>query len=257
MRNYGASVICCAALGWGCGPPERVPTAPSHAPSTVVAVAPCPPCPLSGVYALSGVIKAAGIPAAGAKVGLIKLGIQSPVSPGPAELIASRLTDDSGSYSFPSVENVSFSGALVSVSKAGYFIDTKYIQMSQDRQLDFELEPAVNIAVGQTVLSQVLSEAGAARCASIGYGGGGGAICRRFALPVQASGTLDITVSSSPPSPFDVTVMRPDGTYGIYGAFDSSPVTVTLAVIAGLTYQIDVVHVRASTREFELRTILK
>jgi hypothetical protein len=253
MRHYGASVICCALFGWGCGPPGRVPTAPSQVPSTVVSLVQCPPCPLPGAYALSGVIKAAGIPVAGATVGLVKLGIQAPVAPGPAELIASRLTDESGSYSFPSVENVSFSGALVAVSKTGYFIDTKYIQMSQDRQLDFDLEPSVNIAVGQTVSSQV----GAARCASGGYGGGGGAACQRFALPVHASGMLDVTISSSPASPFDVTVMRPNGTYGMYGSFNSSPLTVTLSVTAGLTYQIDVVHVNASTREFELRTILK
>ena len=63
---------------------------------------------------------------------------------GPEELIASLATDGNGSYSFPSVENVSFSGALVSVSKADYFTDTKYILMSQDRQLDFDLERAAD-----------------------------------------------------------------------------------------------------------------
>ena len=150
-------------------------------------------------------------PDGGCQVGLIKLGPQSPVSPGPEELIASRVTDASGSYNFPSVENVSFSGALVSVSKADYFTDTKYILMSQDRQLDFDLERAVDISVGQVILSQI----GEARCASFGYGGMGGAVCRRFALPLHASGTLEVTVSSSPAAPFDITVLRPDGTIGV------------------------------------------
>jgi hypothetical protein len=148
---------------------------------------------------------------------------------------------------------VSFSGALVSVSKADYFTDTKYILMSQDRQLDFDLEQAVNISVGQVILSQI----GEARCASTGYGGMGGAVCRRFALPLHASGTLEIAVSSSPASPFDITVLRPDGTIGIYAGSSLSPLKATLAVAAGSTYQIDVVHINPVAREFELTTTLR
>lgn len=147
---------------------------------------------------------------------------------------------------------MSFSGALVSVSKADYFTDTKYILMSQDRQLDFDLEGAVDIAVGQVISSQV----GEARCASMGYGGMGGAVCRRFALPLHASGTLEVTVSSSPSSPFDITVLRPDGTIGVYVS-SFSPLKVMLPVAAGLTYQIDVVHINPATREFELTTTLR
>ena len=212
---------------------------------------PTSPTPMTPRPALSGVVRVAGVPMAGAKVGLVKLG--SPVSlKGPEELIDSMVTDGGGSYSFPSVGNVSFSGALVSVSKVDYFTDTKYILMSQDRQLDFDLEQAVNISVGQVILSQI----GEARCASAGYGGGGGATCRRFAVPLHASGTLEVTVSSSPASEFDITVLRPDGTIGIY-ASSLSPVKVTLTVAAGLTYQIDVVHINPATREFELTTTLR
>ena len=83
--------------------------------------------------------------------------------------------------------------------KRDYFTDTKYILMSQDRQLEFDLERAVYIWLGQVTLGQV----GEARCASAGYGGRGGATCSRFAVPVQASGTLEVTVSSSPCVPFD------------------------------------------------------
>ena len=226
---------------------------PTSPPTVTPTPNPCPPCPLPGAHALSGVVRAAGVPVAGAKVGLIKIGPQTPVSPGPEELIAFGVTDGSGSYSFPSVENVSFSGALVSVSKPDYFTDTKYILMSQDRQLDFDLEPAVNISVGQVISGQV----GEARCASFGYGGGVGAACRRFAVPVHASGTLEVSLSSSPALPFDVSVLRPDGTIGINGAFPLSPLKVTLTVEDGLTYQIDVVHINPATREFELTTTLR
>jgi hypothetical protein len=204
---------------------------------------------------LSGVVRVGGVPVVNATVGLIQLGPQTPISAGPQDVIASRLTDEKGSYNFPSVENVSFSGALVSASKAEYLTDTKYILMSQDRQLDFDLERVAsnNISVGQVVLGQI----GEARCASFGYGGGGGAVCRRFALTIDVSGTLDVTVSSNPARPFDISVLRPDGTIGVNGSSSLSPLRVTLAVAAGLTYQIDVVHIDSATREFELRTILR
>jgi hypothetical protein len=243
--------LCSLVLIVGCADTRPSSFPPSPNPVTTP-TAPCPPCPPPGVHALSGVVKVAGVLVAGAKVGLIKLGPQTPVSPGPEELIASRMTDASGSYSFPSVENVSFSGALVSVSKTDYFTDTKYILMSQDRQLDFDLERAVDIALGQVILSGV----GEARCASFGYGGMGGAVCRRFALPLHASGTLEVSVSSSLGVPFDVSILRPDGTIGI-NVSSFSPLKVTLPVAAGLTYQIDVVAIDPATREFELTTTLR
>ena len=82
----------------------------------------CPlPCPLPGAHALSGVVRASGIPMAGARVGLVKIPEQIVPSGGPDELIASTATDAAGWYSFAKVENVSFSGALVAVSKPGYF----------------------------------------------------------------------------------------------------------------------------------------
>ena len=130
----------------------------------------------SGAHALSGTVSVGGIPVDGAIVGLVKLGGQSPVSPGPADLIASTVTERNSAYRFDRVENVSFSGALVSVSRPMFFTETKYVQMSEDRRLDFALERAVAIAVGEVVRCQV----GDARCASGGYGGMGSclsAIC--------------------------------------------------------------------------------
>jgi hypothetical protein len=126
--------------------------------------------------------------------------------------------------------------------------------MSQDRQLDFDLEPAQLVAVGQVIQSAV---GATARCASLGYGGGGGAICQRLALTVPEAGTLEVTVDSAPRSPFDGTLLRPDGTIGAYLATSVSPLRLTLPVAAGLTYQIDVVHIDPSTREFELSTALR
>jgi hypothetical protein len=112
--------VCALVLLVACGDSRPAPTPTSPTPRTPTP-APCPlPCPLSGVHALSGVVRVAGVPIAGAKVGLVKLGPQTPVSPGPEELIASQVTDESGSYNFPSVENVSFSGALISASKADF-----------------------------------------------------------------------------------------------------------------------------------------
>lgn len=234
--------------------PARTPTPPTTllSPSPVPGPPLCPPCPPPGAYALSGVVKAAGVFVEGATVGLVKLGPQIPVSPGPEDLIAAQITRENGSYAFPSVENVSFSGALVSVVKHGYFTETKYILMSEDRQVDFALEPAAFIPLGQVVRSPV----GDARCASFGYGGMGGAVCRRLAVAIPSFGTLEVLVRAGSPVPFDVTILRPNGSVGIYGS-SNSPMMLTLTVAAGLTYQVDVVAISPSTREFELTATLR
>ena len=78
-----------------------------------------------------------------------------------------------GAYGFPEVSNFSFSGALVGASRPGYFTDTKYILMTGPSRLDFDLIEAARIPFGQMVRSPV----GDARCASLGYGGMGGALC--------------------------------------------------------------------------------
>ena len=248
-------VVCWALFGLACEGTSRSesPSLPTSPAPTMATRTPCPPCPLPGEHALSGVVRASGMPMAGARVGLVRIPEETVPSGGPEELIASTMTDNGGAYNFAKVENVSFSGALVAVVKAGYFTDTKYIQMSEDRQLDFDLERAVNISVGQVFLSQV----GEARCASGGYGGMGGALCRRFALPIRTSGMLHVTVASNPASPFDINVLRSDGTIGAYNSSSVSPVGVTLPATAGLTYQIDVVAISPATREFELTTGLR
>lgn len=211
------------------------PAAPAPAPST-----------LNPPYTLSGVVRVAGLPAAGAAVALLTFEAGA--------LITSTVTDASGSYRLSDVRNVSpFSGALVSVSKPDYFTQTRYIWMGPDKTAPFDLEPAAHVSLGQAITSEV---GAAARCASLGYGGGGGAVCRRLALTVPESGTLEVAVFSTPASPFDLTILRPDGTIGVYGS-SPSELRLSLDVAAGLTYQIDIVHFSPAVREFELRTTMK
>ena len=209
------------------------PTSPSTTAPAPVVVGPR--------FALTGVVRAAALPVQGARVALLR----------GEEIISSVATDASGEYGFSSADNVSFSGALVGVSKHEYFTDTKYILMNQDRSLDFDLEPVVRVQVGDVVQSPV----GSARCASLGYGGMGGALCRRLALTVTHASTLEATVSSAG-LPFDLTILRPNSTIAAYAASSLSPVRASARVEPG-TYQIDVVHVTSAAREFELTTLMR
>jgi hypothetical protein len=185
------------------------------------------------------------LPAAAATVALLKIDTGA--------LIASTIADANGSYSLSEVQNVSFSGALVSVTRPEHFTATRYVFMAKDEKADFDLEPVEHVTLGEAIISEV---GATARCASLGYGGNGGAVCRRLAVIVPLSGTLDVAVSSTPASSFDLTVLRPDGTIGVYGA--SPPqLRLSLDVAAGLTYQIDVVHFNPAVREFALSTAIR
>ena len=134
----------------------------------------------------------------------------------------------------------------------GYFTDTKYILMTGPGRLDFHLIEAAQIPFGQMVPSSV----GDARCASLGYGGMGGAPCKRLAFTVPASGTLVVTVSARLPGAFDVSILAP---LGAIAAYDSSnlPIELTASVEAGLTYQVDVAASSGSNLDFELSTTLR
>jgi hypothetical protein len=133
---------------------------------------------------------------------------------------------------------------------SGYLTETTYVPLFQDQTQDFDLEPAEAISLGQVVQAPV----GTDRCASLGYGAPPGSLCRRYALPVPASGTLEVAISSSP-FDYDVSVLTPEGAIAVYASSSVSPLRVTLQVSAG-TYQIDVVH-RGSARAFELTTSLR
>jgi len=202
----------------------------------------------STAYALSGVVTAAGLPIAGATVALLTFDSGA--------LIASTVTDGNGSYHLSDVRNVSVSGALVSVSRSGYFTETRYVPMTRDETSDFSLVHASHISVGE----RIRSRPGDARCASLGYGGRGGTSCQRFALTVPVSGTLEVEVDSTPASISngDVTVLKPDGTIGIYASPPGWPLRLTFQVATGLTYQIDVVHRGVpGAQDFELTTALR
>ena len=198
------------------------------------------PC---GIHALSGVVRVAGVPTAGATVALLA----------DRDIIKSVMTDRSGAYSFSEVSNFSFSGALVGASMPGYSTDTKYVLLTGPRQLDFDLIEAEPIPFGQMVRSPV----GDARCASLGYGGMGGALCRRLAVTVPASGTLVVTLSATPSGPFDISILTPLGAIAAYRSSSILPIELTASVEAGLTYQVDVVAISDSIREFELSTTLR
>jgi hypothetical protein len=118
--------------------------------------------------------------------------------------------------------------------------------------LDFDLIEAAQIPFGQMVSSPV----GDARCASLGYGGMGGALCRRLAVTVPASGTLVVTLSATPGGTFDISILTPLGAIAAYHS-SSTPIQLTASVEAGLTYQVDVVAISSSIREFELSTTLR
>jgi hypothetical protein len=232
--------------------PSPVPGALT-APSPVVAACARTPTPTNpgvplsmipcGVYELSGVVRAAGVPAAGVTVALLA----------DRQVIMSVVTDRNGAYRFPEVSNFSFSGALVGASMPGYFTDTKYILMTGPRQLDFDVIEAERIPFGQTVDSSV----GDARCASLGYGGMGGALCRRLAVTVPASGRLVVTLTATPGGPFDISILGPLGAIAAYTASSGAPVELTASVEAGLTYQVDVVDIGGSAGAFEISTRLR
>ena len=226
--KWATAVVLVSACGCSSSSPSSSPVAPT--PSIVT------PLPR-----LAGLVRVAGVPVSGATVALLKGN----------GLTASVVTDGGGTYSFSRVENVSFSGALVSTSKPEYFTDTKYILMSQDQTLDFDLERAMHISVGDVIQSLL----GEARCASLGYGGSGGALCRRLAVTVPSGGTLEVTLSASGSS-FDVSVLRPDGSIAAYTS-GPSPLRATVPVEANRTYQVDVAGGWSPVREFELATILR
>jgi hypothetical protein len=213
------------------------PTAP-----TAVTPNPIPPRPANAT--LSGIIRVDATPVAGAKVSLLT---------GDGGVRESLVTDASGSYRFTAVQDVLLGGSLVSVARPGFFTETRYVPLREGQTSDFELARAESIAVGDTVQRSI----GSARCASTGYGGGAGALCRRLVLTAPSSGTLEVTVTARPQQPFDLSVLRSDGAIGAYISAPLSPLRIATGVDAGSVYQIDVVPFGAATSGFELTTQMR
>lgn len=230
MRTIVAPLVWLGVLMVACDGGNRL-TTPTF-PSNFFAPGPF----LAATYAVSGVVRTAGnVPVAGARVVVVDQ--QPPVA---------ATTDGNGRSSLPAVTASIWSMApLLSASKPGFFADIKfagggYTPISRDTQLDFELETLLYIAVGDTVRAH--TSASQRVCSHYGYGTGS---CHRFALTVQASGTLEVTHSA----PVDTDVVKPDGTFAIYHPF-APPLR--FPVEAGLTYEIRV----ATADDFELRTTL-
>jgi hypothetical protein len=221
-------------------PTFKVPTTPTA--PTGVAPTPIPPAAIP--WTLSGVIRVDATPVAAAKVSLL-------TSDGGVR--ESLVTDASGSYRFTAVEDVLYAGALVSVARPGFFTETRYVPLGESQTSDFELARAEFITVGETVQRSI----GSARCASTGYGGRGGALCRRLVLTAPASGALFVTLTASPEQPFDLSVLQSDGAIGAYIAAPRLPLQITTGVDAGSVYQIDVVAIGGATRDFELTTRMR
>jgi hypothetical protein len=95
------------------------------------------------------------------------------------------MTDEKGAYRISGTQKPEW---LVSAAKPGYFTATSYVSIP-GRQ-DFDMENETPVPLGQTVRLTP----GQSRCASWGYGGGGGAACQRVVVDVVSAGLLEVRV---------------------------------------------------------------
>jgi hypothetical protein len=252
VTRPACACLCGAALLAACQgtPLTTAPSAPGQ-PATTTSPSAFPSVPVP-TFTVTGIVtRAENGPIAGAKIVAMNdaLFVAAPTSR-PVHFVE---TDADGHYR---IDGVAYSSnrsesTMVGALKTGYFADFKWLQIAEDRQLDFELEPWAYVAVGDTVRSRI----GEARCAGLGYGGQGGAYCQRFAISPTTSGTLNVTLTA-PVFDFDVDVVMPDGTFGKYIAGARSPLQFSVPVETGLTYEIRLAAI-GQAREFELATTLR
>ena len=217
----------------------RVSTSPSPIPPPIT----LPPVIESNT--VSGLVTSAGsIPVAGARVFLLD-------ESGAAVPDVFAVTDATGHYRIERLSKSPFLGTLVGASAITFFADHAWVSLLPDTRLDFTLDALTFIVLGDTIRARISDT----MCAGLGYGGGSGAPCQRFALTVPRSGTLTVTLTAANFA-FDFDVARPDGTFAVYRALTASPARVDLLVEAGLTYQLRVVRVGGGS-EFELTTALR
>ena len=164
----------CASLGIAvflsaCDNSPSLPTAPTSMPSALTSPPGSPPP--GSIHTIFGVIRTGNVPVSGARVAVLDQNYFAPVT-----------TDGDGRYSIRASSAQPWGmSPLVAASKPGYFADIKftdttYQPISKDTQLDFELDPLVQISVGEVVRGRV----GGATCSHWGYGGNRS--CSRFAL---------------------------------------------------------------------------
>ena len=236
MWSLSGALICATVLVPACGADRELPVAPSQTPAHVVVSS-------GTTFAVSGVVTAAGVPAAGVRVAVLD---QHPATP--------SITDASGRYSVQARVNQPWNmSPLLSASKPGFFSDTRftdvnYAPITKDTQIDLALEP-----IRQIPLGQVISDRGVeSTCSHWGYGT---QPCQRFAVTAPSTGLLTITVSAAVIR-FDVDVVRPDGTFAAYVPYPSgSPVRIEIPTEAGMTYEIRLTDPGA--QKVELTTALR
>jgi hypothetical protein len=166
---------------------------------------------------------------------------------------ASATTDAQGQYSISGVQTSFYQlSPLLSASSPGYFTaiefaDAAYQPITGDRRLDFALDRAVRISLGEVARGQL--NAGERVCSHWGYGA---APCARFAIAAPSSGLLDVTLSGLA-ADFDFDVVGPGGDFALYGT--ASP-HFSIAVVAESTYELRVIG-WGTPRDFELTTALR
>lgn len=239
--------VCAILLHTACEDPRRPslllplrPTDPSVTTGPPAPTAPPIPPPAPGrIGELSGVVTAGGVPVSGARVTLLGDGY------GPA-VPAWVMTDEKGAYRISGTQKPEW---LVSAAKPGYFTATSYVSIP-GRQ-DFDMENETPVPLGQTVRLTP----GQSRCASWGYGGGGGAACQRVVVDVVSAGLLEVRVLAPQFEFIDISLLDPSGSIIFYQSAGPSAAG-SVTVQAG-SYQIDVVLGPGAGADFELFTVVR
>ena len=197
-------------------------------------------------HTVSGIVRARGAgPIAGARVRAVDQS-NPPV-----------LTDSAGRYTLLNVQSEPYPqlGPLLSASAAGYFTGVEYtgrlhVPLGSNARLDLELDPLVEIALGEVVHGRVPE--GLRVCSHWGYGA---SACKRVAVVAPASGLLEVTLAGVLLD-FDYDVVGPDGTFLLDGSAYESPSRFSFAVEAGATYEVRVAGA-GYPRDFELKVALR
>jgi hypothetical protein len=246
MRSPALGLCALALFLGGCGFPSRHGSTlsfPSPISTDVPAAAPAPitntsvQTPVLSTN-LSGVVKAGGVPQAGATVVVVADGFVIRES-------RSTVSDNSGRYDIPSVALRMALGPLISAHQPGYFTDVKWVTTAANQAVDFDLSPVTYTQVGTVVRSRMVNGV----CEGVGYGS---VPCHRVAIVAPATGTLEVTVAA-PAITGDLDIWGPKGASAAYFPCPCpSPFRTGLAVEKGETYEI-----RATmTPEIELTAAL-
>jgi len=198
-------------------------------------------------HRVSGVVTAAdGTPLSGVRVGEYVGRMETDYAVGFTTRF-SGTTDGNGQYSVSSELIRPARNVAVRASKPGYFSAHKVVTASEDMRADLVLDPWVHISLGEVVKGTLKGDD--PLCADPGEP------CRRFALTVPASGTLEVSVASANRADFDLHVGTPAGE--VFGPFEHAPLRVALPAGAASTFEIRVLRYGTGSAEFELTTRLR